>query len=94
MVSEGEMVYVDLAPSAGGLGCTLNFQSRPVADFAQLQTRLRAAAKTPQQPGGYINPEKDAVIIRADSSVRWQHVTNAYNQAIAAGYHRVSFGSF
>lgn len=62
------------------------------ASFSELAADLDQLRIDPEigQAGGIYQPD-DPVIIEPQGTVRWQHVVNAFNAAVAAQYTNVSF---
>ena len=60
--------------------------------FGELAADLDRLRYDPEigQAGGIYNPD-NPVIIEPQGTVRWQHVVNAFNAAVAAQYTNVSF---
>lgn len=58
--------------------------------FEQLQAQLRALQFNDHNPRGVYKAD-NPVIIQPEGPVRWQHVVNAFNAAIAAEYSNISF---
>lgn len=73
--------------SVNRVGCALAFEQQVLPDFNALHQRLVS-----RRQSGALNPETDRIEIRSDPGVCWQHVVNAFNQAVRAGYTHVSFG--
>lgn len=82
--------------SAGGLATDCRIEvdgaGSETLTFVTLQNLLRRLQKGADNP----NPEAlfkfdDPVLITPDNEVRWQHVVNAFNAALAARYHDVRF---
>ncbi len=86
----GDKKELQVVNSADTYGCILNFKGRPVADFAALRATLEANNKD-KNPSGTVDPKFDSIMIKANGKVRWQHVVNAFNQTVGAGYHKVGF---
>ena len=64
---------------------------KPTDSFAQLQDYLGALQFNPKlKRSGFYKPS-NPVIIKPVGQVRWQHVLNAFNSAVAMGYENVSF---
>jgi len=79
--------------SAGVYGVRINVAEYPQApaDFNGLSDILRRLQHNPEKglTGPY--PDDNPVLIKPDGAVRWQHVVNAFNAAVAARYKNVSF---
>jgi len=79
--------------SAGDTGYSISIEglNRAPADFDQLAEILRELQYDPERglQGAY-KPDHP-VIIKPDGLVRWQHVVNTFNAAVAARYSNVSF---
>ena len=66
--------------------------NKPASDFSQLAFYLQSIQYNDKNQGG-IYTSKNPVIIKSEGLVRWQHVVNAFNAAVSAGYENVSFGN-
>lgn len=73
-----------------GYACNLLFNSRRVATFAEL-SKVLTANNSANGAGGKLDPKSVTIVIQPQTKVRWQHVVNAFNQAVHAGYHKISF---
>ena len=81
---------------AGATGCRLSIEdfatANPPRDFRELYELLvslqydkaRGRTEGMHKPG-------DPVIIKPSRQVRWQHVVNAFNAAVRAGYENIAF---
>lgn len=85
----GTKRVLEVQSSQDGLSCGIIFNGRRVNDFAALRATLIANNKA---NGGKINPDIDPIMIQPGPKVRWQHVVNAFNQTVGAGYKKVGFG--
>ena len=78
----------------GTSGCRLQIEQHPIAPhtFSELSKLLRDMQYNSKVgrsgPFGVDTP----VEIVVHQGIRWQHVVNAFNAAVAAGYQRVQFG--
>lgn len=79
--------------SVGTSGCLLDIENHPVAPrtFSQLSNMLCDMQYNSKLGRSGPFPVDTPVIIAAERTVRWQHVVNAFNAAVGAGYKRVSF---
>ena len=59
--------------------------------FRELAEDLGRLRYDPQRGEGGLYDADNPVLIQPSGSVRWQHVVNAFNAALAAGYTNVSF---
>ena len=79
--------------SAGRHGFRLRIDglAQAPADFVALAQMLTSLQHDPER--GLRGPYKNdaPVVIKPDGAVRWQHVVNAFNAAVAARYRNVSF---
>lgn len=64
--------------------------SRDTQNFAQLRQLLKSLRHSPQNTSGTFASDSP-VIIEPQGEVRWQHVVNAFNAAMAAGYENIRF---
>jgi len=62
-----------------------------VGDFAELQTRLTSLRHDELSNPNGTYPTDSPVLIQPEGSVRWQHVVNAFNAAVASRFTNVSF---
>lgn len=67
--------------------------SSSTPNFAALKDQLISMQNDPQRGRTGAYKPDNPVIIKPDGSVRWQHVVNAFNAAVAARYSSVSFES-
>ena len=87
----GEKHEVKVASTADGYGFTLLMDGRQLSDFQALSLKLEGM-NSKRNPGrGTMDPTKDTIVIHPGRKVRWQHVVNAFNQAVRAGYSKISF---
>lgn len=79
--------------SVGTSGCLLDIENHPVAPrtFSQLSKMLSDMQYNSKLGRSGPFSEDTPVIIASERTVRWQHVVNAFNAAVGAGYKRVSF---
>jgi biopolymer transport protein ExbD len=79
--------------SAGAYGVRVNVAEYPQApaDFNGLAEMLRRLQHNPEKGLNGPYPDDNPVLIKPDGAVRWQHVVNAFNAAVAARYKNVSF---
>lgn len=68
-------------------------RDRPIryAGFRELAEDLDRLRYDPRRGEGGLYDADDPVLIQPTGGVRWQHVVNAFNAALAAGYTNVSF---
>lgn len=80
-------LFITIA-SAGVADYQIRLEGIPEApnSFEGLSRLLKELAA-----GGVFDPEKKPIVIRPDFQVRWQHVVNAFNAAVAARYKNVRF---
>ena len=62
-----------------------------VANFSELIQTLDSLQYDPDRGRQGVYKPDNPIIIAPDGQVRWQHVVNAFNAAIAARYRNVSF---
>lgn len=67
--------------------------SSSTPNFAALKDQLISMQNDPQRGRTGAYKPDNPVYIKPDGSVRWQHVVNAFNAAVAARYSNVSFES-
>lgn len=79
--SQQPLVIAVAAAGEGGYRLTVAGESTPPSDFRGLCALLQ------QQSDRY--PKDHPLIIQAQGPVRWQHVVNALNAAVRAGYSNV-----
>lgn len=81
---------------AAGTDYVLSIEGAPnpmVPHFTALKRRLEGMQYAPERGfTGTVKPD-DPVKIRPDAKVRWQHVVNAFNAAVAAKYTDVGFAA-
>lgn len=81
---------------AAGTEYMLSIEGAPnprVQHFTALRRRLEGMQYNPERGRtGTVKPD-DPVKIRPEGKVRWQHVVNAFNAAIAARYTDVGFAA-
>lgn len=77
--------------SAGASGFSVSVEGRRVETFTQLRALLEQLQYDPERLRDGIYAPDNPVLIRPDGDVRWQHVVNAFNAAVAARYANVSF---
>ena len=79
---------------AAGTDYVLSIEGDPstVRHFNDLRQRLEAMRFDPSTGTGSIKAD-DPVKIRPEGRVRWQHVVNAFNTAVAAEYTDVGFAA-
>lgn len=65
--------------------------SQAPADFAQLGELLQSLQNDPTRGRRGAYPPDNPIMIKPDGNVRWQHVVNAFNAAVAARYSNISF---
>lgn len=81
---------------AGPTGCRLSIEdfatANPPRDFRELHELLVRLQydKARGRTSGMHKPD-DPVIIKPSGQVRWQHVVNAFNAAVRAGYENIAF---
>ncbi len=79
--------------SSGAVGCIIGIEGMATqsANFRELSQKLAELQYNPElgRQGAY-KPD-NPVVIKPDSTTRWQHVVNAFNAAIKARYLNVSF---
>lgn len=84
---------ITLTP-AGTTGCRLIIAGQPVApaDFDQLAAQLAALQYDPPRgrTAGLYKPD-DPLLIVPERTVRWQHVVDAVNAVVRAGYTNFAF---
>lgn len=70
-------------------GCSIIIEDRGLrpADFEQLSTML---AQIQREPGF---DEQTPIVLLVEPDVSWDHVVNAYNAALRAGYRNMVFGA-
>lgn len=77
----------------GETGCLVRISGQPqvTGDFDQLAALLSESQWRPELGRrGMFKPDHP-VVVAPDGPVRWQHVVNAFNAAIRAGFANVSF---
>jgi len=77
--------------SAGGTGYRIQVPSAAPATFTELQQVLVSLQHDPERGRSGMYKTDNPVIIKPDGQVRWLHVVNAFNAAVAARYSNVSF---
>ena len=78
-------IRVFLAVRPGG-GCAIRVESMPAASFDELAERLGAIRGELGADAG------TSVILMADDALAWDHLANAYNAAMRAGFESIVFG--
>lgn len=61
------------------------------SDFKALSDLLISLQNDPQRGRSGAYPPDNPIMIKPDGAVRWQHVVNAFNAAVAARYSNISF---
>ena len=74
---------------ASGTGYRLEVESAVTAprSFGELATMLR---KLQTRSGGFVPPDA-RIVIAPTGAVQWQHVVNAFNATVRAGYTNIAF---
>ena len=65
--------------------------SQAPANFKSLSELLQSIQHDPQRGRSGAYPPDNPIMITPDSTVRWQHVVDAFNAAVAARYSNISF---
>ncbi len=80
--------------SVGTSGCRLAIRRHPISPrtFSELSKQLRDMQYNSQAGRRGPFAVDSPVIIQADHHVRWQHVVNAFNAVLRAGYTNVRLG--
>ncbi len=78
--------------SSGSSACRINLEGYPAAptDFRELGLLLKQLRYDGENPSGLYKADHP-LVIQADETTRWQHVTNAFNAAVAAEFENVRF---
>jgi len=79
--------------STGETGYRLELANHPTrpSSFGDLQHMLIAVQDNPAKGRRGLYAPIDPLIVAPTAKVRWQHVVNAYNAAVRAGYANVGF---
>ena len=86
-----QKVVIRLEPAPDGTGVVIRRGTSSPATFTDLRDSLDAQRLDPSngRTAGTLRPD-NPIVIQADATVRWQHVANAFNAALAAGYTNVA----
>lgn len=82
-----------LLTAAGETGCAVRIsgQAQVTGDFNAIATLLAESQWAPERGRkGMFKPDHP-VLVESAQTVRWQHVVNAFNAAVRAGFSNVSF---
>ena len=79
--------------SAGAADVSLRIDGRPeaIGSFTELTAVLRSLQRDPAAGNHGVYPPQNPLIIRGEGRVRWTHIANAQNAAVAAGFTNVQF---
>lgn len=87
----GNKYTLELDSTRDHYGCDMRFNNRPVPTFSDLGATLEANNHGKHPASGRIDPQVDTIVIKPETTVRWQHVVSAFNQATRSGYGKVAF---
>ena len=78
--------------AAGNFGVSINVAGvQRVDNFSQLIAVLEQLQYDPDRLRNGVYKPDNPILIKPAGQVRWQHVVNAFNSAVAARYSNVSF---
>ena len=86
-----QQLVVEIAPAGYSYRLTLEGDPVAVRNFSELRERLIGKQFDPERGRQGTYQPDDPVRIRPEGEVRWQHVVNAFNAAVAARYTDVGF---
>jgi biopolymer transport protein ExbD len=79
--------------SAGIWNVSVTIQSKSLHSFSELEDYLVELQHDRERMRNGVYRPDHPLIIKPDGEVRWQHVVNAFNAAVAARYTNVSFAT-